>query len=136
MADFYSTVAAVKARTGVQPTDLGIGTDEELTALIEEMLGEASDLMDRKMGRSWLTEDPIPKGLAGIAADIVSDSIRQMMVTRQTPVVRIDDFVVRTISAQMLSTDVVRRLRLYGLGAKTIEVSTSDLEPSDWSESE
>ena len=136
MPDFYSSVAAVRARTGIGPVELGFGTDEELAVFLEDTLREVSDLMDRKMHRSWLAEDPIPAGLAGIAADIASESIRQMVVTRQTPIVRIDDFAVRTISAQMLSGDVQRRLRLYGLGATTISVSTSDLEPADWSWSE
>lgn len=129
-ADFYGTAAAVKTRTGTRPDDLGLNDDTELVALIEELLTEATDIMNRVMRRAtdWNAEDDIPAGLNGIANDIVTSSLREMVQTRQTPIVRVDDFAVRTISARVLSKDVKDRLRLYSSKAiGTITVSPGDV---------
>lgn len=123
MSDFYSSAKAVRDRTGVQPADLGQYDDDELDTFIEGLLTETSDLMNRTMGRDYLADDDIPAGLHGIAADITAESIRTMVATRQTPVVRIDDFAVRTVRSTVLSPDIRARLRLYGsrgLGAITL----------------
>jgi hypothetical protein len=137
MAIFYSSAAAVLTRTGIDPADLGLGTDEELAEFLEALLAEVSDLIDRSMGRSYLTST-IPAGLAGIAADIAASSVREMVATRQSPVVRIDDFAVRTISAQMFSSDITKRLALYGAGSRaaSLDIATTDLEAADWDWSE
>lgn len=127
----YGTAASVKTRTGVKPDDLGLDDDAALTTFLDELLDEASDLMNRRMRRSWNDEleagtiASIPAGLSGIANDIVVGSLRDMLVTRQSPVVRIDDFAVRTVSARVFSPDILARLRLYGRsGASTLDVST------------
>lgn len=126
MTAFFSTAQAVIERTGIGPEDLGFdeGTEEEnddaLEAFLEGVLTEVADLIKHKIRRDYLTEfddgdiTSIPAGLTGIAADIASDAIRTMVATRQTPVVRIDDFVVKVIRTFVFSEDVLRRLRLYG----------------------
>lgn len=110
----YSSADEVIARTGVQPGDLGQATDETLATFLEALLDEVTDLINRRIGRSYLAEDPIPPGLVGIAADVAADSIRTMVATRQTPVVRIDDFAVTVLRSRVFSSDVRDRLRLYG----------------------
>ena len=117
MATIYSSAAAVKTRCGVTHGDLGLDDDAALVTFLEELLGEVSDLADRHMGVSYLAEDPVPAGLAGVVADAATDSLRTMIATRQTPIQRIDDFAVRVIRAQTLSKDVMDRLALYAAGA-------------------
>lgn len=135
MADFYSSVEAVRGRTGVIPDDLGYDTDDELASFLAGFLAEISELMDRKMRRSYLTETSIPRGLDGIAADIAAESIRQMVATRQTPVVRIDEFAVRTIPTRVFTPDIVERLRLYsgssGSGVGEMAVGLPDVWDDD-----
>lgn len=165
---FYSSAAAVRTRTGVDPSDLGFDEAESdptgaLTGFLEELLTEASDLMNRVMRRSYLaaggpsdageddvddspsfpntTRDPdeidfaytgaIPPGLNGIAADVVADWVRTMVMTRQTPVVRIDDFAVKTVSSRTLTDDIKNRLKLYakGRGAVSVDVGEDQLAP-------
>jgi hypothetical protein len=128
-AAFYSTATAVRTRSGVGPEDLGLDDEVELTAFIEELLLEITDLMDRRMKKSYLTGD-VPAGLAGIAADVAADSVRDMVVSRQTPIVRVDDFAIRTISSRLLSADMVARLRMYGASVGSIDVGLADLSPS------
>lgn len=116
----YSTAEAVRARTGVDPGDLGLADDDALNTFLVSLLEELSDLLNRRMGRDYLAEldagdiAEIPAGLHGIAADVAADSLRTMVATRQTPVVRIDDFVVSTLRARVFTPDVRDRLRLYG----------------------
>jgi hypothetical protein len=130
MPDHYASSSTVIARTGVQPADLGLLDDEELATFVAGLLAEVTDLMNRKLGRDYLAEleadtiTAIPAGLHGIAADIAADSLRTMVATRQTPVVRIDDFAVATIRTKMLSDDVKERLRLYGRsGARSLTLT-------------
>ncbi|HSW42701.1 MAG TPA: hypothetical protein VLM76_09355 [Patescibacteria group bacterium] len=126
MASFYGTAQGVRDRTGVRAADLGQPSEAALTTFLEGILAEASDLMDRRIGTSFLATTA-PVGLTGIALDIAADAIRIMIATRQTPIVRIDDFAVATIRSQMLSPDVIRRLRLYGRqGMTTVWLTTED----------
>lgn len=131
MATFYSTAADVVARTGVQPADLGQDSDDELETFLEGVLTEVTDLINRRIGRSYLDET-VPPGLVGIAADVAADSIRTMVATRQTPVVRIDDFAVSVLRARVFSSDVRDRLRLYGnRGIGSIALTSLDAETDD-----
>jgi hypothetical protein len=131
MPDFYGTAAAVITRTGVQPEDLGLADSDALTDFVEDVLAEVTELFDRKMRTSYLEEDTIPAGLSGVANDAASNSVREMVVTRQTPVVRIDDFAVRTIQSRVLTPDVLDRLKLYsaGQGVGTYLVEQDELAP-------
>lgn len=122
MVDFYSTPDAVKTRTGIGPEDLGLDSSEDLETFLEELLTEITELMDRLMRKSYLSVVPLPAGLNGIAADIASDSVREMIVTRQTPVVRIDDFAVRIIQSKLLNPDTRERLKLYSAGRGVVSV--------------
>jgi hypothetical protein len=135
MTAFYSSADDVIRRVGVKPGDLGwdpeeSGADEDLAEFIEGLLTETADLLNRKMGRDYLalydagTIEEIPPGINGIAADVAADSLRTMIVTRQTPIVRIDDFAVATLRARVFSEDILDRLRLYGRhGVRSVGMS-------------
>lgn len=131
MATRYGTAASVKTRTGVSAEDIGLDSDDELDTFLDGLLDETTDLMDRSMRTSLLTPDPVPAGLNAIANDIAADSLRTMVATRQTPVVRIDDFAIRTITTRVLSADVKERLALYsgsaGGTAANHELSNGDI---------
>jgi hypothetical protein len=128
VATRYGSAANVKTRTGIQFGDLGLADDAALTVFIEGVLDEVTDLMDRKMHKTYLT-GTVPKGVDGIANDAASDSLRVMVATRQTPVVRIDDFAIRAIQTNVFSADILARLKVYsaGGGVGTYEVTQSDL---------
>lgn len=130
MTDYYSSPDAVVQRTGVEPEDLGLDDDEALETFLEGLLTELADLLNQKMRRDYLalfdagSIERIPPGLVGIAADVAADALRTMVATRQTPVVRIDDFAVTTLRARVFSDDVLARLRLYGKrGLGTIQLA-------------
>lgn len=131
MATRYGTAAAVKTRTGVAASDLGLADDAALTVFLEALLDEVTDVMDRKMRQSYLTV-AVPKGLDGIANDAAADAVRTMQVSRQTPVVRIDDFAVRTIQSRVLAPDIIQRLRLYsaGGGVGSYDIVQEEIAPA------
>lgn len=136
MATHYGSIDGVLIRSGIGPEDLGFiddpdeveeedsGSSDAFGDFIIELLTEATDLMDRVMRRSYLTAARIPAGLNGIANDAVAESIRVMVQSRQSPVVRIDDFAVSTISARLLTPEVMRRLRYYARGAVSVDIAT------------
>jgi hypothetical protein len=132
MVDFYGSAEAVITRTGVKPEDLGFDGLEtgRLEDFLEELLTEMSDLMDRSMRKSYLAET-IPAGLNGLAADIAADAVREMVATRQTPVVRIDDFAVRVIRTNVFSPDAEKRMKLYaaGRGVVSVDLGEDQLAP-------
>jgi hypothetical protein len=137
MTTFYGSIDSVLIRTGVKPDDLGFEADDspgdedvdDFGDFIEGLLVEASDLMDRVMHTSYLDESDIPPGLDGIANDCVSDALRRMVQSRQTPVVRIDDFAVQVVQSVVLSKDIIRRLKLYasGGGVRSVEIQQDSL---------
>jgi hypothetical protein len=137
---YYGSPDAVRTRTGVRAGDLGLAGEAELDTFLVQLLEEVSDVMNRLMRRDWLAEltagtiTQIPAGLHAIAADAAAAALREMVATRQTPVVRIDDFAVRTIAPQLLAPDLRRRLRLYaaGGGAASAELGLPDLAGSTW----
>lgn len=121
MATRYGSAASVKIRSGVKFDDLGLDAEEDLTTFLEGLLDETTDLMDRILGTSLLA-DP-PAGLDAIANDIAADSLRTMLMTRQAPIVRIDDFAIRTLTTRVLSDDVKERLALYATGSGGVAAS-------------
>lgn len=131
----YSSPEDVTRRTGIGPDDLGFDDEDEsgaleaLDAFLVQLLEEVSDLMDRKLRKSYLTETTVPPGLNGIAADAAANAVREMVATRQTPVVRIDDFAVRVIQSNVLTRDILERLKLYakGRGVVSVDVGQADL---------
>jgi hypothetical protein len=137
----YSTPAQLQLRTGIGPRDLGLGTQQELDGVLTELLEQVSDLANRVMRRDWLAEldaglvAEIPAGLHATVADMAATALREMIATRQTPVVRIDDFAVRTLPSRLLTEDVRQRLRLYaaGGGAASADIALPDVVGSDWS---
>lgn len=141
---YYGSIDSVLIRTGVKPEDLGFlavegepdpEAPDDFGDFIVSLLEEAADVMDRKMRISYLPElTPIPAGLHGIANDVVSDSLRAMVVGRQTPVVRIDDFAVRTLTARLMSPDILERLKLYsaGQGAGSYDVGQDTIGDYAW----
>jgi len=83
------------------------------------------------MRKSYLAEDPIPAGLHGIASDAASNAVREMVATRQTPVVRIDDFAIRVIQSNVLSPDIRERLKFYATGGGVASLDLSQDVYSD-----
>ena len=134
MTEFYGTVERVVRATGVRAEDLNLDSDDDLTEFLEELLGEATDLMDRQMRLSYLEEDTVPAGLNGIAADVVATALRSMIQSRQTPVVRIDDFAVQVVSTMTLTKDIKDRLKLYaaGKGAVSVELGQDIIGSVPW----
>ena len=124
MTDYYSSPQAVITRTGVEPADLGLDEESDPDAALQgflvDLLTELAEMINRKIKRNYLALfdagkiTAIPVGLVGIVADIAADSIRTMVATRQTPVVRIDDFAVTVLRSRVFSPDVLERLKLYG----------------------
>ncbi|GBC86992.1 hypothetical protein HRbin12_00992 [bacterium HR12] len=137
----YSSPAEVRARTGIRPEDLGYLTEAELDSFLTGLLEQVSDLMNRLMRRDWLAElaagtvAEIPAGLHGVAADLAAASVREALATRQSPVVRIDDFAVRTVGTSLITPDVRERLRLYaaGGGVGSYELGLPDVAGASWS---
>lgn len=123
----YSSSAAVVGRTGVKFDDLGLADEDALDAFLTDLLAEVSDLMNQSMRRDYIDEGAIPAGLNGIAADMATDAVTQMLVTRQSRVVRIDDFAIRTVTSRVLTPDIEKRLRRYAVGMSTVTIGGGDL---------
>lgn len=127
---FYSTADAVKIRTGVDYQVFSLEDDSALVVELEALLLGLTDIVDRRIRTSYLEEDVIPPGLNDIVADLAAEKVREWVVTRQTPIVRIDDFNVRVANADSLFTpDIEERLALYasGGGMRSIQLETDTI---------
>lgn len=126
---FYGDAASVKARTGIEATDFGFSQDSDLTTYLEGLLAELSDTFDRYLRTTYLgvvdansNPVPVPAGLNGIANDCAAYIVGQQVASRQTPVVRVDDFRVTVTSSTVLTNDVKERLKLYSAGRGAVSV--------------
>lgn len=127
----YGDVDDVIAATGVEFQDLGFDDKPALEDWIERRLDAITDVMNRKMRHDWEADSgEVPPGLDEIATGAVAGAVRNALVSRQSPTVRIDDFAIRTIQTPMLSTDQEAALKDY-----TVTVGMVDLAQADIAES-
>lgn len=126
---FYGDAASVITRTGIQFDDLGLADAPALTAYLEGLLAEITDTFDRFMRTTYIgvvdassNPVPVPAGLNGIANDACAYVTAQQVASRQTPIVRIDDFRVAVASAAILTPDIKDRLKLYSSGRGAVSV--------------
>lgn len=126
---FYGDAASVVARTGIDAADLGLADGAALTTYLEGVLAELTDTFDRYMRTTYIdvvdaNGNPVavPAGLNGVANDCGAYIIAQQVASRQTPIVRIDDFRVTVTTATVLTSDVKDRLKLYSAGRGAVSV--------------
>lgn len=113
MSQFYSTAKKVKSFTGVQPGDIGAADDAELTTWIEDRLIEIKDLIDQDRGRDYHAEGTVPPGIEHIALRMAGNLIGFAVMRRETPIVRIDDFTIRTVEDQVFTRAIAEDLSRY-----------------------
>lgn len=129
MSKFYSSVKDVLEYTGVRPEDLGIKdfvppdeektADEKLEEFIEARLVEIKNLIDVDRNRDYHSEvdsgrrDEIPPGIHHIALRIMKNLLGQAVVSRSTPIVRVDDFTIKMVEDQVFTKAIREDLRVY-----------------------
>lgn len=108
----YSSAADVRQYSQIAPGDLGFESEQDLDTWIEARLVEISDMIDEYCERSWTPEEA-PKGIHGIAREMGRNVVSLSVTSRETPVVRVDDWRVRMVEPEILTTAIRRALRLY-----------------------
>jgi len=114
-AKFYSNVSEVKAYTGIEPKDLGLADDDQagLDAIIKKALIEIKDIIDTYCRRDFSGEHKVPGGIHKIAKEMASDGISLAMMRRDSPIVRVDDFTIKQVQAEILTRPVKEVLAIY-----------------------
>lgn len=108
----YSTADDVRHYSQVKPKDLGFDDVPALDDWIEDRLVEIADYIDEYCGRTWEPEEA-PKGIHGIAREMARNVVSLSVTSRETPVVRVDDWRVRMVEPEILTDSIRRALRLY-----------------------
>ena len=108
----YSSAADVRQYSQIKPTDLGFATVQELDSWIEERLVEISDMIDEYCEHSWAVNE-VPSGVHGIAREMGRNVVSLSVTSRETPVVRVDEWRVRMVEPEILTAAIRRALRLY-----------------------
>jgi len=118
--EHYGTVESVLLYTGVKPADFGLTSttggdtaEQKLISLITGWLKEATDIIDRIIGGSYLDSDNVPPGLHNIAVRIVANMCAQAILRRETPVIRIGEFAVRMTDDTIVTPSIKRDLSRY-----------------------
>jgi len=126
---FYGDAASVLIRTGIDFSDFNLADAPALTTYLEGLLGEISDTFDRYLRTTYLgvvdvnnNPVPVPAGLNGIANDACAYIVAQQIASRQTPVVRVDDFRITVSTSTVLTNDIKDRLKLYAAGRGAVSV--------------
>jgi len=122
---FYSSVKDVKDYTGIKPPDIGFKNDdamtaeEKLEAFIEARLVEIKDLIDHDRNRDYHAEvesgqrEKIPPGIHHIALRIMKNLFAHAVISRSTPIVRVDDFTIRMVEDRVFTPAIKKDLKTY-----------------------
>jgi hypothetical protein len=113
MSDYYSSVDSVVQSSGAKAKDLGFDDDDSLETFIEERLVEIKDLIDTECSRDFTDEGTVPGGIDRIALGMACDFLSMAMLRRDTPIVRIDDFNVRSVKDEIFTPEVIKSLQRY-----------------------
>ena len=125
----YSTVDDVIEFTGIRPGDLGLEDDPQGTTdpesaeskmriLIESWLVQVKDLIDQNRNRDFHEEeDGVPPGIHNIALRVCANMVAQAVLRRDTPIVRVDDFNVRTVEDRVITSAIKDDLKQYARGS-------------------
>lgn len=115
----YTTTAAVIESSGIRPADLGFDTDPELEAFIDARLLEIDDLINAYTGRNFADEvtagtiTSVPAGVVGVARDMGRNAVAVAVASRQTPIVRVDEWEVRIADPRIFTPAHKEALNLY-----------------------
>lgn len=96
-----------------------LNREEKLNLVLLNWLAHAKDLIDQDRGRDYTKEvqdgerDQVPPGIEGIALEMVARMVSWAVHHRTAPVVRIDDWTVDEVRAEILTSDIRARLRRY-----------------------
>lgn len=129
----YGDAETVKLMTSLRHSDIGLDTDADLVTFIEERLVEVSALMNQDRGQTEATVTA--KGWLdawnGIANRWASALIRFVMATRDSPIVRVDDFRVQPPNDQVPGTAILADLRRFPRPGNSFGVSVVPA-PTTW----
>lgn len=106
----YSTAAEVIAFSGITKEDFRLDTDDELVTLLETYLVQCSDFIDKDRKQTF---DPVPEGIDNIAMRMCSNMVGQMVLRRDSPIVKVDDFNTQLASSEVFTKDLKADLKLY-----------------------
>lgn len=113
--EFYGVVSEVIARTGLQPSDLGLDDLPAFNAFVERLLRQLTAQADRRMHKTYLPDEVDP-GLDLILDNVAADGLREMVATRQSPIVSLEDLTVSTMHAKFWTPEALEELKLYARG--------------------
>lgn len=120
MSEYYSTPEDVISYTGIKPEDLGMDTESELKIFIVKRLIEIKDIIDHDRKRDYHAEaeesgTQVPPGIVHIALRIAKNFISHAVLSRETPIIRIDDFTIRSVEDKVMTRAITEDLKRFPL---------------------
>ncbi len=88
----YGSVANVRTITGLQPSDVGFATDDELDTWLAEKLDEIAVTIEKDRNRNDFAAEGLLLVVDGISDRWGAAFVRFVMANRDSPIVRTDDF--------------------------------------------
>ena len=94
----YGSVTNVITLTGLQPTDVGWNTTQELEDWLQLELDVVADMIEKDRNRSDFAAEGWLKVVDNVAERWVAAFVRFTMANRDSPIVRIDDFSIEMLA--------------------------------------
>lgn len=111
----YGTSAVVRTLTGLKFTDLGFASDVAFDTFLDARLAEITVLMNQDRNRTEI--EVIAEGWKpawdGIANRWATDFMHYVMASRDSPIVKVDDFQVETPRDNIPGPGVLSDLRRF-----------------------
>lgn len=114
----YITAADVRTATGVQFDDLGFPTDTELDDWLDARIAEIANQIDVYCNVTFGTPGPPPLGINAVALLWARNLVAIALASRQSPLVRVDDWHVQIADPKVFTEDLMEQLDHYRAGLR------------------
>ncbi|MGI6565617.1 hypothetical protein [Methanosphaera sp.] len=108
----YCTIDEVKRITGIKPTHFGFEKTDTigLDNLINQWIEQATTIIDEYCNRTFET---IPGGVGIACVQIVANIITNAEARKNSPLVKVNDWTVRTVPSEIFTTPIKELLTPY-----------------------
>lgn len=115
----YGDKAEVETLTGVKPDDLGLADQAALDTWLNARLDEVTDWINEYTKRDFEQEvidleiAEVPVGINAVANHMCRNIVAIALASRQSPIVRVDDWKVSIADPEVFTDSAKRTLSMY-----------------------
>lgn len=112
MVKYYCEPSDVIIVTGITIKTFRLDTEEALTNLVQEWIGQASALID-SYTKTTQDTDNIPLAIKNICIRVTANMVTFAESRKNSPLVKVNDWTVKTVPTEILTDDIREDLKPF-----------------------